>query len=57
MTGILRIHPSFRIVALANPPQAGKGDWLQAELIPLFAFHNVCSWAIPARLFKIHILS
>eukprot|EP00755_Sulcionema_specki_P007718 Sspe_Gene.38973::Locus_18803_Transcript_1_2_Confidence_0.400_Length_3854::g.38973::m.38973 len=33
----LRIHPSFRIVALGNP----DGSWLTAEATALFSFHSL----------------
>ncbi|PSN51375.1 von Willebrand factor A domain-containing protein 8, partial [Blattella germanica] len=42
-SGILRIHPAFRIIALAEPPQLGTftGQWLSAELLSLFLFHEM----------------
>lgn len=40
--GLLRIHPSFRIVALADPPVVDKGNnWLTPEMLSLFMFHDV----------------
>lgn len=40
--GLLRIHPSFRIVALADPPVVDKGNnWLTPEMLSLFMFHEV----------------
>ncbi|XP_071540350.1 von Willebrand factor A domain-containing protein 8 isoform X4 [Panulirus ornatus] len=38
-----RIHPSFRIVALAEPPVLGdaKGQWLTPEVLTLFLYHNM----------------
>ncbi|KAL0271601.1 UNVERIFIED_CONTAM: hypothetical protein PYX00_008644 [Menopon gallinae] len=42
-SGTLRIHPSFRIVALAEPAKQGasRGNWLTAEMISLFLFHEM----------------
>ncbi|KNC84900.1 hypothetical protein SARC_02908 [Sphaeroforma arctica JP610] len=38
------IHPSFRIVALANPDTGSSSKkWLQSETLPLFSFHRVWS--------------
>nr|XP_045609178.1 von Willebrand factor A domain-containing protein 8-like isoform X1 [Procambarus clarkii]XP_045609179.1 von Willebrand factor A domain-containing protein 8-like isoform X1 [Procambarus clarkii] len=41
--GIYRIHPSFRIVALAEPPVIGapQGQWLTPEALTLFLYHNM----------------
>ncbi|XP_059607607.1 von Willebrand factor A domain-containing protein 8 [Phlebotomus argentipes] len=40
--GVLRIHPSFRIVALAEPPVLDTGaNWLTPEMLSLFTFHEV----------------
>ncbi|KAE8748569.1 hypothetical protein FOCC_FOCC004745 [Frankliniella occidentalis] len=41
--GVQKIHPSFRIVALAEPPSSGKGStqWLTPELLNLFLFHEM----------------
>lgn len=40
--GILKIHPSFRIIALAEPPTTEKTtNWLTPELLSLFMFHEV----------------
>ncbi|XP_055954220.1 von Willebrand factor A domain-containing protein 8-like [Argiope bruennichi] len=40
---IIRIHPSFRIVALAEPPktQSMKDNWINPELLSIFLFHSV----------------
>ncbi|XP_041358414.1 von Willebrand factor A domain-containing protein 8-like [Gigantopelta aegis] len=40
---ILPIHPSFRIVALAEPPVVGssKQQWLSAELLTMFLYHHM----------------
>eukprot|EP01134_Creolimax_fragrantissima_P008370 CFRG8370T1 len=36
------IHPSFRILALANPDTAtATKKWLQSETVPLFSFHQL----------------
>ncbi|XP_069677328.1 von Willebrand factor A domain-containing protein 8 isoform X2 [Periplaneta americana] len=42
-SGVLRIHPAFRIVALAEPPAQGTmtGQWLSAEVLSLFLFHEM----------------
>lgn len=37
---VRRVHPAFRIVALALPPTRAA-DWLSSEVLPLFAFHAV----------------
>lgn len=40
--GIFRIHPGFRIVALAEPPAIDSGKtWLSPEVLSLFMFHEV----------------
>lgn len=58
---IYPILPSFRIIALANPPVAsgsvggatggasGGGAWLLEETIPLFSFHQLGSMTPQAR--------
>lgn len=39
--GVLRIHPAFRIIALAEPPQLdATGNWLSPEILSLFLFHE-----------------
>lgn len=42
-SGVLRIHPSFRIVALAESPMvnASSRQWLNSELLSLFLFHEM----------------
>ena len=37
------IHPSFRIVGLAEPPVIGSSQpqWLNSELLSMFLFHHV----------------
>ena len=41
--GILCIHPSFRIIGLAEPPVVGSSQqqWLNSELLSVFLFHHV----------------
>ncbi|XP_074632889.1 von Willebrand factor A domain-containing protein 8-like isoform X1 [Acropora palmata] len=41
--GILCIHPSFRIIGLAEPPVVGSSQqqWLNSELLSMFLFHHV----------------
>lgn len=43
--GILRIHPDFRIIAIAEPPnnQSAQGNWITPEVLSLFLFHEVRS--------------
>jgi hypothetical protein len=36
-SGILRIHPSFRIIAVGNPPDR-ENPWLVAEVLSMFSF-------------------
>ncbi|XP_064165757.1 von Willebrand factor A domain-containing protein 8 [Anguilla rostrata] len=40
---IFPVHPSFRMVALAEPPVVGGGaqQWLGPELLTMFLFHTV----------------
>ncbi|XP_076294765.1 von Willebrand factor A domain-containing protein c12.2 isoform X2 [Lasioglossum baleicum] len=42
-SGVLRIDPSFRIVALAESPliNSPSGQWLNSELLSLFLFHEM----------------
>lgn len=41
-SGVLRIHPDFRIIAIADPPQLHAGvNWLSPEVLSLFVFHAV----------------
>ncbi|KAK4323774.1 hypothetical protein Pmani_005546 [Petrolisthes manimaculis] len=39
--GVMRIHPTFRVVALAEPPVVGaaQGQWLTPEALTLFLYH------------------
>ena len=41
--GVLRIHPSFRLLGLAEPPVLGSSgqQWLTAELLTMFLYHNM----------------
>lgn len=41
--GVLRIHPSFRIIALAEPPKPGSPNqqWLNPEILTLFMYHHM----------------
>ena len=43
--GIRSIHPAFRLVALAEPPQTGtgKGQWLTPEILSMFLYHDMRS--------------
>lgn len=38
-----RIHPSFRLIGLAEPPQinSSQNQWLNSELLPLFLYHHI----------------
>lgn len=42
-SGVLRIHPSFRIIALAESPMLNTSSrqWLNSELLSLFVFHEM----------------
>ncbi|XP_012262209.2 von Willebrand factor A domain-containing protein 8 [Athalia rosae] len=42
-SGILRVHPSFRVIALAEPPvpNSSSAQWLNSELLSLFLFHEM----------------
>ncbi|XP_011166750.2 von Willebrand factor A domain-containing protein 8 isoform X1 [Solenopsis invicta] len=41
--GVLRIHPAFRLIALAEPPvvNSSSGQWLNSELLSLLLFHEM----------------
>ena len=41
--GVMRIHPSFRLIALAEPPDltTASGQWLNAEMLSNFLFHHM----------------
>lgn len=40
---IYKIHPAFRIIALAEPPVIGSSSqqWLTPELLTLFMYHHL----------------
>ena len=38
--GVLKIHPGFRMIALAEPPTA-KHQWLTPEIVPGFIWHQL----------------
>ncbi|CAG7731784.1 unnamed protein product [Allacma fusca] len=40
MTGLMRIHPEFYVVATASVPE-GKNKWLTPELLNLFFYHEL----------------
>lgn len=42
-SGVYKIHPSFRIVALAEPPvlNSTTGQWLNSEILSMFLFHEM----------------
>lgn len=39
--GIFKIHPAFRIIALAEQPKLDVSNWLTPEILSIFLFHNV----------------
>lgn len=39
--GIFKIHPAFRIIALAEPPKLDTSNWLTPEVLSTFMFHTV----------------
>lgn len=41
LRGIFRIHPAFRIVALAEPPKLDVSNWLTPEVVSIFLFHRI----------------
>jgi MoxR-like ATPase len=42
-SGLLAIHPDFRIIAIGEPPsfQTSSGNWMSPEVLSLFLFHEV----------------
>lgn len=42
-SGVYRIHPSFRLIALAGKPviNSSTGQWLNSELLSMFLFHEM----------------
>ncbi|CAH0398204.1 unnamed protein product [Chilo suppressalis] len=56
-SGIKKIHPAFRIVALAEPPILGRGQqWLSPELLSLFVFHEMRNLSKEEEIFVINSL-
>ncbi|XP_061716491.1 von Willebrand factor A domain-containing protein 8 [Cydia pomonella] len=56
-SGVLRIHPAFRIVALAEPPTLGRGPhWLSPEILSLFIFHEMRNLSKNEEIFIINSL-
>ncbi|XP_071450278.1 von Willebrand factor A domain-containing protein 8 [Hetaerina americana] len=51
-SGVLRMHPSFRIIALADPPIIGgsTGQWLSPELLSLFMYHEMRALSLAEEL-------
>ena len=39
--GIIRIHPSFRVIALAEPPTKNAANWITSETLSLFMYHEI----------------
>ena len=39
--GLYKIHPAFRVIALAEPPKEGAKTWLHNELQTMFLFHTL----------------
>ena len=39
--GIVRIHPSFRIIGLGEPPESGARPWFTEEIASMFLTHTV----------------
>ena len=48
---LLRVHPSFRVVALAEPPTSAN-RWLTSEILALFSWHQLPSIAADATAAK-----
>ena len=40
-SSIYKIHPAFKIIALAEPPilNSTTGQWLNSEILNIFLFH------------------
>ncbi|XP_023941851.1 von Willebrand factor A domain-containing protein 8 [Bicyclus anynana] len=56
-SGVKRIHPAFRIVALAEPPALGTGQqWLSPEILSLFLFHEMRNLSKEEEIFIINSL-
>ncbi|CAH0692016.1 unnamed protein product [Spodoptera exigua] len=55
--GVKKIHPAFRIVALAEPPVLGRGQqWLSPEILSLFIFHEMRNLSKTEEIFIINSL-
>ncbi|XP_047029984.1 von Willebrand factor A domain-containing protein 8 [Helicoverpa zea] len=55
--GVRKIHPAFRIVALAEPPVLGRGQqWLSPEILSLFIFHEMRNLSKTEEIFIINSL-
>ncbi|KAF9801629.1 hypothetical protein SFRURICE_012201 [Spodoptera frugiperda] len=55
--GVKKIHPAFRIVALAEPPVLGRGQqWLSPEILSLFIFHEMRNLSKKEEIFIINSL-
>ena len=52
---IMKIHPSFRVVALAEPPVIGSSSqqWLNPELLTLFMYHHIKPLTMAEEMFVI----
>ncbi|CAH2048800.1 unnamed protein product, partial [Iphiclides podalirius] len=56
-SGVKRIHPAFRIVALAEPPTFDRGQhWLTPEILSLFVFHEMRNLSKEEEIFIINSL-
>lgn len=49
--GVLPIHPDFKVIALAEPPQPNsKTNWLSSEMLSLFLFHEMRTLSKPEEM-------
>ncbi|GBP05227.1 von Willebrand factor A domain-containing protein 8 [Eumeta japonica] len=56
-SGVKRIHPAFRIIALAEPPVLGRGQhWLSPEILSLFMFHEMRNLSRDEEIFVLNSL-
>ncbi|KPI95707.1 Uncharacterized protein KIAA0564-like [Papilio xuthus] len=56
-SGVKRIHPAFRMVALAEPPSLERGQpWLTPEILSLFVFHEMRNLSKDEEIFIINSL-
>ncbi|XP_065221610.1 von Willebrand factor A domain-containing protein 8 isoform X2 [Planococcus citri] len=55
--GIHRIHPSFRIIALAEKPGGYNLQWMTAEIVNFFIFHEIRALNPPEELQLIEALN